>query len=470
MLHVHDHRQWNYATARHLLNRAGFGASPGLVRRFAAMGLHKAVETIVEAPPEAGALGRPEWAHPESLREIMRSMRGATDQERRQARREFARRQRRNLADLTGRWLDWMRRSPDPLREKFALFLHGHFATSAEKVRDAYLLWQQNELFRNRGLGDFRQLTKDVSRDPAMLVYLDAVRSKLTSPNENFAREVMELFTLGEGNYSERDVREAARAFTGYRIKPESQRFWFIEGMHDDGRKEILGRSGKFSGDDVIDLIFEQPRAAEFLARKIWEFFVYENPDEPLVTRLAATFRGFSYDSRRLLWAIFRSREFYSERAMATQIKSPVQWLVQACNELECELPEPTASMRALARMGQELFKPPNVKGWDGGRSWINSSTLLFRYNLAAAFTGAAAKGRDRMPKVEFAALLGKALDDDAAAVVDSLGARFYGGDPGGRERQAFVGYWVDNREHDRAAAVSGLAQLMMSTPRYQLC
>ncbi len=463
-------KEWTIRHARHLLNRAGFGGSPSQVTELAELGYGTAVHRLLHGPDAAGKMPKPDWAEAENLDAKIREMVGATEEEKRQARDDFRKRQNRNLRDLTTRWLNWMRNSPDPLREKMTLFLHGHFATSQQKVREVHMLWLQNELFRNKGLGDFKELTKEVSRDPAMLIYLDGVRSKKGKPNENFAREVMELFTLGEGNYSEQDVMQAALAFTGYRIDRTTNSFRYNKLLHDDSLKNVFGKKRNFTGDEVIDLIFEQPAAAKYLSRKLWEFFVYENPDDKLVETLAVMYRNFGFDTRKFLEAIFRSREFYSERAIAAQIKSPVQWLIQACKELECELPDESACRRALQAMGQVLFLPPNVKGWDGGRAWINSSTLFVRYNLAAAMTGAVKNQRKKMPKIDYADLVGEALDVDAAAVVDSLGLRFYGGEPGGRERQAFVTYWVENREPNRGEALRGLTQLMLSTPRYQLC
>ncbi len=470
MLDALPSSEWSAADARHLLNRAGFGGSPAAVDKLAQLGFGQAVHRLLHVDEKSGRMVKPAWAEAEDINARIREMSGASEEEKRQARNEFRKRQQSNLKDFTQSWLEWMRQSPDPLREKMTLFLHGHLATSQQKVQEIHLLWLQNELFRNQGLGDFRQLTKAVSRDPAMLIYLDGVRSKKGKPNENFAREVMELFTLGEGNYSEQDVMQAALAFTGYRIDRSNNTFRFNQNLHDDSMKQVFGKSRNFSGDEVIDLIFEQPAAAKFLSRKLWEYFVYENPEQKLVERLAVMFRNVNFNTRRLLEAVFRSREFYSERALAAQIKSPVQWLVQATHELQCDLPEEGACRRALQSMGQILFRPPNVKGWDGGRAWINSSTLLVRYNVAAAMTGAVKNQRKKMPEIDYAGLVGEALDDDAAAVVDALGWRFYGAEPGGRERQAFVSFWVDNREQDRGEALRGLTQLMLSTPRYQLC
>lgn len=467
MLEPLDAGDWGYVPARHLLNRAGFGGSPDAIRRLAAMGPDQAVEAVMGGDGEEG-MERPDWAEPFDFRALMRSLRRGTEAEKREGRRAYNKEQRQRLNDLTERWVHAMATARAPLREKMTLFLHGHFATSAEKVGSTYKLWRQNDLFRRLGLGDFRELTKAVSRDPAMLQYLDGVRNKKGRPNENFAREVMELFTLGEGNYSEADITEAARAFTGYRIDDGTEEFVFVEGLHDDTPKTVLGRTGAFTGDEVIDILFEQPAAAEFLAGKLWRFFVAEDPDPRLVKRLAAVYRSHGYGTRDLLRVVFRSREFYAPEVVGRLVKSPAQWLVQAARELECPVPGGTALRRALEAMGQVLFRPPNVKGWDGGRSWINASTLLVRYNLAAQLCGAVPGGKG-VPEVDIAGLAGDAVDGDAAAVVDALGTRFYGVEPGGRERQAHVSYWIGNRE-DPEAALRGLAQLMMSTPRYQLC
>ena len=232
-----------------------------------------------------------------------------------------------------------MKETRAPLVEKMTLFWHGHFATSAQKVKNAYWMWRQNETFRRNALGNFKTLLHEISRDPAMMIYLDLAQSQKQHPNENWAREVMELFTLGIGHYSESDIRESARAFTGYQINFRNQQFRFVPEEHDSGRKNFLGQSGRFSGDDILDLIVQQPACPELIGRKLCRFFVADEPAPPLVGAVASSLRQNNFELRPVLEELFRSAEFYSERVIRAQIKSPVQFLVQSCKLLETSLP-----------------------------------------------------------------------------------------------------------------------------------
>jgi uncharacterized protein (DUF1800 family) len=222
--------------------------------------------------------------------------------------------------------------------------------------------------------------------DPAMLVWLDGRQSQGKAPNENFAREIMELFTLGEGHYTEHDIREAARCFTGWVVRPENGDSLFVPRRHDDGRKKLFGKSGKFGTREAVDILCAQPRCAEFLATKLWEFYAYPQPAPDLVKSLAAHYRGNDLRTGELLRRIFTHPEFYAPRARATQIKSPVQWMVQAARETGRQLLPPGVALPLAAELGQNLFMPPSVKGWDGGTSWINSATLIRRSNTARLF------------------------------------------------------------------------------------
>jgi uncharacterized protein (DUF1800 family) len=248
-------------------------------------------------------------------------------------------------------------------------------------VRSPYKLWQQNETFRRYALGNFGTLTKAISRDPAMMVYLDLQTSHSQHPNENFARELMELFTLGEGNYSEHDIKESARAFTGYRID-RFEEFRFVRNQFDGGAKTFLEQSGNWNGDQIIDIILKQPAAAKFVSSKLWNFFAYEDADSQLIDKLAELFRQ-NYEIRPLLETIFSSEEFYSQRARNAIVKSPVQYVVESGRTLGVNLPGGRTLFAVYRRLGQVPFYPPNVKGWEGGKSWINTATLTFRYQLA---------------------------------------------------------------------------------------
>jgi uncharacterized protein (DUF1800 family) len=374
--------RWNYDAAAHLLVRAGFGAPPEGIQKTLALGPEKAVDLLINAPPENEL--PPTWATPDDQDELRAQMQeAATPQEKQMARKLLQEKFNDEMKDLTLWWIARMINTRSPLDEKMTLFWHGHFATSGQKVRPAYKMWLQNETFRQNALGNFRVLVKAISRDPAMMVWLDLVQSKKERPNENFAREVMELFTLGEGHYTESDVKEAARAFTGYRINQSEQSFRFAERQFDPGIKTFMGKTGPWDGDQILDIIVSQPDCARFIGAKIWKFFAYDDPEPKLVEALASEFRNTRYELRPFLKSLFLSEEFYGSQAYNSQIKSPVQFLVQALRSLPIPLPDSNLVEFILRQMGQVPFFPPNVKGWDGGKSWINTATLTFRYKLA---------------------------------------------------------------------------------------
>ncbi|MEX0585473.1 MAG: DUF1800 domain-containing protein, partial [Pirellulales bacterium] len=265
--------------------------------------------------------------------------------------------------------------------EKLTLFWHGHFATSASKVTDADLMFRQNALLRKHALSAFGPLLTEAAKDPAMLLWLDSTTNHKSKPNENFAREVMELFSLGVGNYTERDIKEVARAFTGWELR--NKRFFLNRPQHDTGAKSVLGRTGDLDGDAVLAILLEQPAAGRFLVRKLFRYFVSEtaNPSDALLEPLASGYRQRGFDTAWLVKSLLGSNLFYSPHAMRQRIKSPVELVIGLLRSVEG-----TANMYALAedlrQLGQGVFYPPNVKGWDGGPEWINSAGLLARANL----------------------------------------------------------------------------------------
>jgi uncharacterized protein (DUF1800 family) len=390
--------RWDFDAAAHLLVRAGFGGSPDEIQKMYALGPEKAVDSLINAPLENDL--QPAWARPDDQDELHAKMQeAATPQEKQMARKLLREKFNGEMKDLTLWWIARMVNTHSPLAEKMTLFWHGHFATSGQKVRPAYKMWLQNETLRQNAFGNFRALVKAVSRDPAMMVWLDLVQSKKESPNENFAREVMELFTLGEGHYTEFDVKEAARAFTGYRINQAEQSFRFAERQFDPGIKTFMGKTGPWDGDQILDIIVSQPACARFIGAKIWKFFAYDDPKPKLVEALASEFRNSHYELRPFLISLFLSEEFYGSQACDSQIKSPVQFLVQALRTLPIPLPNSNLVEYVLRQMGQIPFFPPNVKGWDGGKSWINTATLTFRYKLAHQLINGAHPQEIGLPK-----------------------------------------------------------------------
>lgn len=302
-----------------------------------------------------------------------------------------------------------------PLQEKMTVFWHNHFATSAEKVTVGPTMQDQIDLLRNYATSDFHTLLLNVSKDPAMLYWLDNQFNVKGKPNENFAREVMELFTLGEGHgYTENDIKEAARAFTGWTVggrravadlPPRGGRFLFDPSLHDDGVKTVLGRTGPLKGDDIVDILCQTPRTSEFLVTKLWEWFVYPKPDPSLVKRFADGFRSSGLDLKQLLRSIMRSPEFYSDRAVRSVYKNPVDFVIPTLRQLGVgpilaarvsedvdfqprrEAPA-VAANAAMKQMGMQLLYPPDVSGWPRGAAWVSSATMVARIGWADRLFG----------------------------------------------------------------------------------
>jgi uncharacterized protein (DUF1800 family) len=380
-----------------------------------------------------------------------------------------------------------MAKGPRPLQEKLTLFWHGHFATSAVKVKEAYYMWLQNETFRAMGSGNWLQLLYAVAKDPAMLMWLDQAQSRKQSPNENFAREVMELFTLGEGHYTEEDITEAARAMTGWTLNRAEQKYDYRESMHDNTEKRIFGKVANFNGLDVLKMIVDQPQAARFITAKLWNFFANENPSSELVGALASNFRSSGNNFKPLLRAMFRSEEFYSDAVIRSQVKSPTQWLVGSVRLLEREMPVPLVASQLLRNLGQELFMPPNVKGWDGGLSWITTNNLLSRYNQAAMLISAEGNiaptsPNQQMKKIEeFANTLAKKMTAvdvgkilspeerrDKKLLIPALEKRFLQSKL--KEKQAKTLHeFLNGRGELDDTDIRHTIRLVMSTPEYQL-
>ncbi|MCH8203871.1 MAG: DUF1800 domain-containing protein [Candidatus Hydrogenedentes bacterium] len=373
--------EWDERLARHLLNRAGFGVPRDRVAHLARVGPTAAVDELVDFEDFPSDPDLPDFIPgAEVYLERRRDFESLSQEERRKARQEFAVRERGQVRRLQTWWFERMTTTARPLEEKMTLFWHGHFATSAQKIKSARQNLDLNRLFREHAAGNFKALTIAVGQSPAMLRYLDNVQNVKGKPNENWARELMELFTLGQGNYTEDDIKESARAFTGWTLV--QGRFALRERAHDFGEKTFMGRTGHFDGWDILDVIFEQPEAATFICRKLFEFFAYQDPEPEIVEALASSLRFHNYEIKPVLRQLFRSKAFYSSKAVGTQIKSPVQFMVQLVRDLHLEEPPYSAMARASAQLGQNLFFPPNVAGWEGGRAWINANTLLARYNI----------------------------------------------------------------------------------------
>ena len=391
--------QWNATTARHLLNRAGFGGTSAQVDALVAMGPDGAVDYLLNydsLPAEAISDTQFDRDIRRPLNDEERSMvqqaRKSNDENAlaqiQKLRNERDGLDRKQAQEVQKWWLRRMIETGRPFEEKMTLFWHGHFATGYRTIEDSYHMFLQNQLFRTNAVGNFSQLVMRILRDPAMLKYLDNDESRKGRPNENLARELMELFVLGEGNaYTENDIKEGARALTGYTFEDDS--FKFNAGQHDGESKTILGQKGEWDGDDFARIILSRKESSEFLCRKLYRFFINDGPGMPdakvtTVTKaLAEELRKKQYEMKPVLRMLFRSQHFYDAANRGATIKSPVQLTVQTIRELGVPPRDLSTLNSATDLMGQSLFMPPNVKGWECGQTWINTSTFFVRQNLA---------------------------------------------------------------------------------------
>ncbi|HUY90175.1 MAG TPA: DUF1800 domain-containing protein [Pirellulales bacterium] len=359
-----DKAPWNLRRAAHLHRRAGFAAAGDELQQDLKDGPRAAVDRLLAGKGHAS--GAPDDF--EATSRLLAEAAVASG----------------NIHRLKAWWLYRMMFSPDPLGERLTLMWHNHFATSNRKLQDAAMMRRQNDLFRTHARGKFADLLFAVVKDPAMLVWLDADSNRREHPNENLARELMELFTLGVGNYTETDVKEAARALTGWTVK--SREFREVAAYRDDGEKTILGRQGAWRGDDLLALLLEQPATSVRLARRVCELLMGEGAvDEPAIDELAAGLREHELDIGWAVETVLRSAAFFDDKNIGNRVLGPVEFVVGAVRALELLDPPPSTIVLAewTAALGQDLFEPPNVFGWAGGRAWINTRSLIARANFA---------------------------------------------------------------------------------------
>jgi uncharacterized protein (DUF1800 family) len=373
--------QWDESAARHLLQRVGFSATPAETARALKDGPAATLHRYFARMP---AFPRPRMIADLDVEgpEMYRKMNNGDAAQKRLAQQDARERSREALFDMSIKWLQLASRPENSPAEKWLLFLSDVWVVSVEKVKNASLIFEHQDILRRGALGPAPAMAKAVSRSPAMVVYLDLQQSQKDAPNENFARELMELFTLGEGNYTENDIKQAARAFTGYRQRGGD--FYFVRRQHDEGNKTVFGSTGRYTGDDVVDLIFRQKAASTFLPKEMVRFYLSDDPlPAPLTDALGAAWAAAGFDMRRLVLTFFGSRAFFAEEFRGNFIKSPVQFYLGLLQSLDLNvLPIPRQVINPLRQMGQMPFDPPNVRGWVGGRAWINSATLAARRQL----------------------------------------------------------------------------------------
>ncbi|HUN82511.1 MAG TPA: DUF1800 domain-containing protein [Phycisphaerae bacterium] len=494
-------KSWDAEMAAHLLRRAGFGGTPAQVNFLAGMSREQAVEYLInydEIPFQPISIDvTPQWMP----RGRPNEEKNANFQQQLMARQKSDMQQ---MQAIIGWWIRMMAESPRPLQEKLTLFWHGHFTSGFREVKSSRAMYLQNQLFREKGEGNLRNLLIAVTHDPAMILYLNTNQNHKGKPNENYARELMELFTMGTGHYSEQDIKEAARALTGIGIDPEKGESAFHSRQHDGTVKTFLGHTGNFGADDVIDIILAQPATAEHIAKRMWTFFAYENPEERVVRALAQVLRDSHYELKPMLKVMFMCDAFYNDKARFTHVKSPSELLIGTLRILEIA-PMDTAGMNySMRAMGQQLFQPPNVKGWDGGFSWITTSTLYNRYNMICSLIDGndnqQTRQRRAMMRESAQASLGKEAPMMKSAeeeqlqptfdpmnivraenlltedqIVDYFSLRLLqrpiSDDRRGVLIESFKGDWKKSKGHEdrKAAAIRQLIKLIVSMPEYQL-
>lgn len=354
--------EWNERTVAHMLRRVGFGATQEDIKFYLDMGQARAINYILNYETIDDS-------------EVDRQVASA------------------NLdlskpVDLIFWWILRMTFTKRLLQEKMVFFWHDHFATAIFKVKEESLMLKQNQLFRQFALGNFDAFLLEVSKDPAMIIWLDNFTNKKGQPNENYARELNELFSMGVGNYTETDVKEAARAFTGWSLNRRTKEFLFETNDHDFGNKTFLGETGPLNGDDIVRIISGKQATARFISKKLFEYFVYQGPKDSVIDKLANVYLTSRYSIKAVMQAILTSDEFFSEKAFNAIVKSPVEYVVGTLRMLKAKIDVKGRGgkgdiVESLTSQGQTLFNPPSVSGWDGDIEWINTSTLLNRLNFS---------------------------------------------------------------------------------------
>jgi uncharacterized protein (DUF1800 family) len=422
----------------HLLRRAGFGSTESELSTYTALGFQGALDSLLNY----------ELVDDSAVEQQVADMQI----------------DRRNVELARLSWMTRMLYTQRPLQEKMVLFWHTHFATASSKVRGADVMLQQIQLFRNNALGNFESLLQQVTRDPAMLIWLDNNQNRKGRPNENYAREVMELFTLGIGNYTDNDVKEAARAFTGYTSNRAGQ-FVFNPDQHDDDDKTFLGVTQNWDANDVLATLVRHPATARFVTTKLFRFFVYDNPDAATIDRLADTYTNSGFDIRAVVRDIFSGPEFLSEQAFRGNVKQPIELVIGSLKSLDVQTIGPDLP-QATRRMGQDLLNPPDVSGWKGGDNWISATTLLERFNFADRL--AATRAPDQPYFVDVAGQLDRHNLHSTPDIVDYYLDLLVDGAATPEARGALISYLsVDDPTNEQS--VRGMLHLAMSLPNHQL-
>lgn len=370
----------NYFNIKHLYHRAGFGISYSMLHKLSKKRLTKAIDGLLDTGVsnfELSMVTQEDLANEQMALAALGTKKEQSPEEKKQ-RVEITRKRNARSRELNMAWVKQLITTDNPLLEKMTLFWHGHFAC---RTNQPFFAQQLNNIQRRYALGNFRDLLIAVSQSPAMLDYLNNQQNRKGRPNENFSRELMELFTLGRGNYTERDVKEAARAFTGWSYNKKGE-FEFRERVHDGESKTFFGQTGNFNGEQIIDIILQQPEAAAFISRKIYLFFVSEEPNNQHIIEMASCLRNNNYEISALMKMMLNAGWFYAKENKGNKIKSPIELLVGLSRQFSVTYNKPQVLIQLQSSLGQYLFNPPNVAGWPGGRNWIDSSSLMLRMKI----------------------------------------------------------------------------------------
>jgi uncharacterized protein (DUF1800 family) len=361
----------NWKKINHLHLRAGFGLSPEEAIQKQGSNLTVEIRQLFNIKGNAFRLTEPA-AFTRLNSQLDKMADGA-------AKRQTLVKGRKFTNDVNFQWLEEMGKGKHPLMERMTLFWHGHFACLS---RMPHLVTTQINTLKKNALGNFRDLVQDIAKDPAMIFYLNNQQNNKEMPNENFARELMELFTIGIGNYTEKDIKEAGRAFTGWKAEKRTAKFKFTERQHDKGSKTFMGRTGNFNGEDIINIILENRNTAKYIATKVYKYFVNPKVIDSQVEELADIFFKSDYDIAKMMRHLFSSNWFYDQRNIGIKIKSPIELLVGMIKVLDISFKDKKKYLQIQKELGQTLFQPPNVAGWPGDKAWIDNSTLMTRLTL----------------------------------------------------------------------------------------
>ena len=470
---------WDHTKAAHLLNRAGFGGKPDEIQRLVRMGFQAALNEIVEYESVPDTPLSIDFSDVYALlEEAQRARQAGADERTRVA--IAQRTQRANLQklqELRESWVSRMIQAKRPLQEKMVYFWHGHLVSGYPEVTFAEHLYIQNELFRRMAFPNYKEMILAIARDPAMLTYLDNRLNRKARPNENFGRALLEMFTLGIGNYTEQDVKANARAFTGWTFR--GNEFFFDRAQHDDAVKTFLGVTGNLDGTDNIDIIFQQSATARWLPLKLFEFFAYLRPEERIIDDLAGVFKVTNFSVKPVVRRILESELFYSPGTIRAKVKSPVELVVGSVRLLDGEQAPVRPLLATMDLMGQALLYPPNVGGWPKGEGWITTATILMRYNFSGLLMTGRMPGLPRRVGAQGldATRFVTGTPRTAGEVVEQLTQRLLHRSLGGRRQFGLLRTLGANRPTDpfvtdgqgSTERLRTLTHMIMSMPEYQL-